>query len=66
MPEPGRRADLAQEAFRSKRRRHVRAHDLQGHVPVLPEVSRQVDSGHAAVPELALDDVAAREGGRKW
>ena len=36
-------------------------HDLERHRSVVLEVLRQVDRGHASVPELALDAVALAE-----
>ena len=34
---------------------------LEGHQPVVPKVAREIDGGHAAAAELALDDVSVAE-----
>ena len=36
---------------------------LERDEPLVPDVAREVHGGHAAAPELALDDVAIGEGG---
>jgi len=36
---------------------------LAGRYAVVPEITREVDHGHAAVPDLALDRIAARQRG---
>ena len=37
---------------------------LERHLPVVPEVVREVDHGHAATPELAIQPEVVREIGR--
>src|SRR5688572_30796156 len=37
--------------------------DLEGDGAVVPEIAGQVDGGHAATPELALEQVAVGQGG---
>ncbi len=62
MLEVRRGLDLGQEALRPDDRRKLRAQHLQGDPAVMPDVMRQVDGGHAAGPDLALDRVPAGEG----
>ena len=59
------RADLAHEAFGPDHGGKFRLEDLDGHLAAVPEVLRQVDGGHPAGAELALDPVAVGQGGRK-
>ena len=54
---------LPQEALRAQGRGKLRVKHLERDVPVMPEIPRQVDSGHAATAELSLDVVAVQEGG---
>ena len=39
---------------------------LEGDQPIVPEIARQVDRGHAPPAELALEQVAVTEGIRQW
>ena len=39
------------------------AEDLDGHVTLVLQVAGQLDRGHAALPQLALDPIAVRESG---
>jgi len=55
-------ADLGQEAFGAHHGRQLGLEDLEGHLPVVAQVLRQVHRGHAALAELALDAVAAGKG----
>ena len=55
-------ADLAQEALGAERRGELGAQHLERDLAVVPEVVGEVDRGHAAAAELALDRVAAGEG----
>ena len=57
--------DLAQEAVAAERLGEVGAQHLERDVAVVLEVVREVDRGHAAGAELALDAVAALEGGEQ-
>ncbi len=54
--------DLAEEALGAERGGQLRPQDLQRDLPAEALVVGQVDEGHAAAPELALDGVAAGEG----
>ena len=62
MLEPGGRADLAQEALGAERAAELGVQDLERHRPVVLEVAGEVDRGHAAAAELALEHVAVAEG----
>jgi len=62
MLEVGRETDLALEAFSAERCGEIRVQDLERYRPLVLDVAREVDGGHPAVPKLALDLVAAREG----
>ena len=61
MLEPGGEADLALEALGAERGGELGMQDLEGDRPVVAEVVGEVDRGHAAAAELALDRVAAGE-----
>ena len=41
---------------------HLGLQDLQRNLALVPQVIRQVDRGHAAFTQLALDRVAAEQG----
>ena len=58
-------ADLALEPFGAKGDRQLRVQDLEGDVAVVLEIAREIDRGHAAAPELALERVAVSEGLRE-
>ena len=59
VAEPGRDADLAQEALGAEHRAEVGVEHLERHLTVMPDVVSQVDRGHAAAAELPLERVAA-------
>jgi hypothetical protein len=63
MDQPRGDLDLPQEPLAPDGRRQVGAEHLDGDLTVVLPVVRQVDRGHAARAELALDAVALREGG---
>ena len=65
MLEAGGQADLPLEPFGAERDRQLGVQDLEGDVAVVLEVAREVDRGHAAAPELALERVAVLEGLRE-
>ena len=57
----GRQPDFGQKARGAERGCGFRANDLDGDLPRVPNVVREVDGRHPAFAELALDVVAARE-----
>ena len=57
MLEPGREPDLALEPLRAERRRELGMQDLERDQAVVLEVAREVDGGHPAAAELALEGV---------
>ncbi len=63
--EPGGQVDLAEEALGTQGSGELRMEQLQGDPPVMLEVLGEVDRGHAAAPELALEHVALTEGSNK-
>ena len=62
MLQPGGEADLALEPVGAERGGELGEEDLERDGAVVAEVVRQVDDGHAAAAELALDGVAVGEG----
>ena len=62
MLEPGGDADLAGEAVRAEGRGELGAEHLDGDLAVVLEVVGQVDGGHPALSEFALDPVSRAEG----
>src|SRR5829696_6440347 len=52
---------LSKEALRSDRHRQLRAEDLHRHLAIVAEVVCQVDGGHAATAELALEPIAVAQ-----
>ncbi len=63
MLEVGRDLNFSEEAFRADDRGQLGFQDLEGNLAVMLQVLGQVDRGHAALAELALDGVAPVEGG---
>ena len=57
VTEPGGDRDLAGEPFAADNGRELRPEHLQGDRTAVPEVVREVDCGHPAAAELALDRV---------
>jgi hypothetical protein len=55
--------DLPQEALWPQHMGQLGVEDLEGDRPVVAEIVREVNGGHAALPELALDDVPAAKSG---
>ena len=53
--------DLAEEPLGADHGREVGAQDLDGDLALVAEVAREIDGGHAALAELALDAVAVGE-----
>ena len=75
MIEPRRDLDLGEEALGPEHRAELRAQHLERDLAIELAVAREIDDGHAARAELALDDVAITERGgdirgvghaRKW
>ena len=62
MIEPRRDLDLGEEALRAQHGAQLGPQHLERHLAVVLDVAREVDRGHAARAELALDGVAARQG----
>ena len=62
MAEVGGGLDLAEEALGAERRRQLGPQHLDGDLAVVLEVLGEIDRGHAALAELALDAVAIAEG----
>ena len=62
MLQIGGRLDLGEEALAADHRGELGPQHLDRDVAVVPEVVREVDGGHAARAELALDAVAVGEG----
>ncbi|HET6576974.1 MAG TPA: hypothetical protein VFG66_01545 [Gemmatimonadales bacterium] len=65
MLEPRGHADLPKKTFGAERGGELRAEELEGDGPVVTEVVGEVDQGHAAAAELAVEPVAAGKGGRE-
>ena len=62
MVEPGGEPDLPDEPLGAQRVRQLGMEDLQGDRTVVPEIAGEIDRGHAATAELALEHVAVAEG----
>jgi hypothetical protein len=60
--ETGRDPDLSQEALGPAAPAQLRIQDLERDPPVMPQVVRKVDGGHAPTPELLLERVAVAKG----
>jgi hypothetical protein len=61
--EPGGEPDLPDKPLGAQRVRQLGMEDLQGDGAVVPDIAGQVDGGHAAAAELALEHVAVGQGG---
>ncbi len=62
MLQPGRDLDLPEEALRTHGRRQLAAQHLHGDFAPVLHVLGQVHDGHAAAPQLALEQVAITQG----
>lgn len=62
MLEPGEKADLAEKARFGKVGGWIEGEDLDRDLPLVPQIAREIDRGERALPQLALDLVAALEG----
>ena len=58
MIEPGSEPDLSDKPLGTQRVRQLGMEDLQGDGAVMPEIASEIDRGHAATAELALEHVA--------
>jgi hypothetical protein len=63
--QPRRGADLGEETFRAQCGTQVRMQHLDRDVALVLEVMREVDGGHAAGAEFALEAVAVGQCGGK-
>ena len=63
MLEPGGELDLALEPLGAERGCHLRVQHLEGHLALVLEIAGEKNRRHAAPAELALDEVAAGQGG---
>ena len=63
MMEPRGHLDLAQKALGAEHLGEPLLQHLERDRAVVPEVAREVDDGHTAVAHLALDRIAAGQGG---
>ena len=68
MLQPGGEPDLAQEPLGAERGGELGVQHLERDLAVVLEVVREVDRGHAAAAELALERVAVGQGAdrRSW
>ena len=66
MLEPGGELDLALEALGAEAGGELGMEHLERDRPVVPEVLREVDRGHAPAPELALERVTALQRFTEW
>jgi hypothetical protein len=65
MLQAGHQADLAEEPLGAERGGEPWVEHLECHGPVVPEIVREVNRGHATASELALERVAVGEGSRE-
>src|SRR5882762_4841502 len=63
MLQAGGQLDLTQEALTAQRHGDLRAQRLQGQEALVLGIAGQVHGGHAATPQLAIDDVPIAERG---
>ena len=61
VTEPGRELDLTQKSLDTHGHRQLGAEQLEGDRAVMLDIVGQVDGGHPALAQLALDDVAIVE-----
>ena len=59
------RADLREEPLAPECRAKIGVQHLDRDVAIVLEVAGEIDHGHTAVADLALDGVVALEGGRE-
>ena len=58
MLQSGGQLDLSKEALRAQDNGEVGVKQFERYVPVMPEVTREIDRGHAASPQLTLERIA--------
>ena len=63
MLEVRRDANFAEEPIGAEHRAELRVEELDGDWSLVPDVVREIDGGHAAGADVALDRVAAGEPG---
>ena len=61
MLQAGGDANLAEESLGAEDGAELGIEDLERDAPVVLDVARQVDGGHAAAPDLAIEDVRGAE-----
>ena len=61
MLQVGRDLDLGEEPLDADDRPQLRAQQLERDAPVVAYVAREVDGGHPATTDLAVDGVASDE-----
>ena len=66
MIEPSGQLDLAAETIGAQFRRQIRPQDLDRDVALVPEVTREVYGGHAALADLTFDLVSVGERGGEF
>ena len=62
MLEVGGGLDLLQEPRGADERRELGVHDLDRHLAIVAHVMREIDRGHTAGAQLALESVAVGQG----
>ncbi len=65
MVQLGGDADFAGEPLGAERMGELGVKDLDRHGAIVPKVVGEVDGGHTALSELALEAVAPGQGGRE-
>jgi hypothetical protein len=58
-------ANLAEKPLAAEHRGQLRIENLQGDAALVPDVAGEVDRGHPAASDLALDRVTAGQGDRE-
>ena len=65
MLEPGNGRDFAQEPLLRHGRSVLGPQDLDRHLPAMPQILREKDGGRSTPSQLALNQVAVGDRGRK-
>ncbi len=66
MGEPGGEPDLAEEPLGAERVGEFRVEDLDRHLTIMLEIVGEVDGGHPALAELALEQVTVAQSIGEW